>query len=155
MSSGSDTSGSLYDPTRDEDDESDMNYSDESDASDGADHEDFIGDDMEAPDPADPAWHSVSKPFQDSRPIKKTPFTGEDAGITEEAGTFETPSSAFLAFLDWTLIGLICTWTNARAEQYFRAKPLNTKRKVNNLIWKPVAAGEMYVCERRGGTLGV
>ena len=140
MSSGSDTSGSLYDPTRDEEDESD-----ESEGSDGFDHEDFIGDDMEAPDPADPAWQSLSNPFQDSRPIKKTPFTGEDAGITEEAGTFETPSSAFLAFLDMTLIGLICTWTNARAEQYFRAKPLNTKRKVNNLIWKPVAAGEMYV----------
>ena len=57
MSSGSDTSGSLYDPTRDEDDESDMNYSDESDVSDGADHEDFIGDDMEAPDPA---WRRVT-----------------------------------------------------------------------------------------------
>ena len=68
MSSGSDTSGSLYDPTRDEEDESDMNYSDESDVSDGADHEDFIGDDMEAPDPA---WRSVSNPFEDSRPIKK------------------------------------------------------------------------------------
>ncbi|KAK3881224.1 hypothetical protein Pcinc_014306 [Petrolisthes cinctipes] len=90
-------------------------------------------------------WHLISDVFSDERPEDIPEFNTDYYGLNPALGalSFSSPSDAFKAYFDNTLVNKICEWTNTRADMYFANHP-EKRGKVNSLKWRNVTQDDMF-----------